>query len=297
MELRDVKTFVIVAGLLNFNRAGQALHAAQSTVSARIQALEGELGVRLFDRLGRRVALTQAGERLLEYGRKLLDLESEARAWTAGETGAGGALAVRIPESLCVNRLPRVLGRFRERYPKVGLSFPTCSAEGLTREDLRKGLVDMAFLLADGVQALELRVECLGVEPLGLVAAPGHPLAARKAVSPGDLHGRTMLFTKSDCRYRRDFERMLAEEGVSPVADLEFASLEALKRCVAAGLGVSVMPLSAIRAEAAGGTLKILPWTGDALETAVLMVWHRDKWLSPALTAFMDLARRELMAD
>lgn len=295
MELRDLKTFASVAALLNFNQAGKALNAAQSTVSARIQALEEELGVRLFDRLGRRVLLTEAGERLLDYARKIADLEEEARAWVAGDEKARGALTVRMPESLGVHRLPAVLGVFRERFPNVRLRFISCTLDGLAK-DLRKGVTDLAFLLGQECQAFDLEVECLGVERLVMVAAPMHPLAARQTVEASDLDGQTVLLSTSDCSYRRILERSLAEEGVKPVVGVEFSSVAALKRLVAAGTGFTVLPEAAARQEIEAGVFKELAWAGGELEAAVLMLRHKDKWLSPALAGFMDLARRHMAA-
>ncbi len=292
MEIRDLRTFMAVAGALSFHRAGQALHAAQSTVSVRIQALEEELGVRLFDRLGRRVALTEAGGRLLDYGRRILDLEEEARAWTGAGAG-GGSLTVRMPETLCVERLPGVLREFRARFPRVRLRLTPCASDSLA-EDLRRGLTDLAFVLALEVMSPDLRAERLGVEELVLAASPGHALARLAEVGPGDLAGETLLATTSDCSYRRVFENGLAREGKAPSVGLECGSLAAVKRFAVEGLGYAVLPVVAARAELAAGTLAPLPWNGGPLEAAVFMVRHKDQWLGPALAAFMELCRQGL---
>lgn len=302
MELRDLRTFVAVARHLSFHRAAAEVFAAQSTVSARIAALEAELGVRLFERLGRRVALTTAGERLRDFAVKLLDLEDEARAFVVGESEARGALTVRVPESLCAWRLGGIIRAFRERFPQVQLRFTACTLEGLDK-DLRQGVTDLAFLMADSVRAGDLVVEALGVEPLVLVAAPGHRLAGLAAVGPQDLQGETLVLSAADCSYRKMFEHLLAEAGVQVAAGVEFSSAAALRGCVMNGLGVSILPELAVRGDVAAGRLAVLPWStgegggdGGQLETAVLMLRHKDKWLSPPLTAFMDLVRAGLMA-
>lgn len=296
MELRDLRTFVVVADLLNFNRAGKALHAAQSTVSVRVQALEDELGVRLFDRLGRRVLLTEAGQRLLEYGRKILDMEEEARSWVAGETAGRGALAVRVPETLCATRLTGVLRRFRERFPGVRLRLWPCALESLS-DDLRKGVLDLAFVLAYEVVSRDMRSECLGVEELALVAAPGHPLARHTLLGPADLEGVPLLFATSDCSYRRTFEGILVEAGVTPEIAVECGSVAAVEAYVAAGLGLTILPEVAVREACRTGRLVRLPWGDGPLEAAVLMLWHKDKWLSPALAGFMALCRAHLLEE
>ncbi|HWR02953.1 MAG TPA: LysR family transcriptional regulator [Humidesulfovibrio sp.] len=294
MELRDLKTFLAVARLLSFHRAGAEVHAAQSTVSARIAALEDDLGVRLFERLGRTVALTPAGERLRDCAVKMLDLEDEARAWVAGEGEARGSLTVRVPESLCAWRMGAVIGRFRQRFPRVSLSLTSCTMEGLEK-DLRQGVTDLAFLMAEGVRGGDLLVEALGVERLVLVCAPGHRLAGRKRIGPMDLRDETLVLSKADCSYRRMFEGLLDEAGVTRAAGVEFASAAALRGSVLGGLGVSILPAVAVADDVAAGRLAVLPWAEGELETAVLMIRHRDKWLSPPLAAFMVLAREGLL--
>jgi DNA-binding transcriptional LysR family regulator len=296
VELRDLKTFLAVARLLSFHRAGAEVHAAQSTVSARIAALEDDLGVRLFERLGRTVALTPAGERLRDCAVKMLDLEDETRAWVAGESEARGSLTVRVPESLCAWRMGAVIGRFRQRFPHVALSLTSCTMEGLEK-DLRQGVTDLAFLMAEGVRGGDLLVEVLGVERLVLVCAPGHRLAGKGPVGPEDLRGETLVLSKADCSYRRMFEGLLDEAGVERAAGVEFASAAALRGSVMGGLGVSILPAVAVADDVASGRLAVLPWADGELETAVLMIHHRDKWLSPPLAAFMDLAREGLLSQ
>lgn len=295
MELRDVRTFVAVARHLSFHRAAAEVNAAQSTVSARIAALEDELGLRLFERLGRRVALTAAGERMRDFAVKLLDLEDEARAWIAGESEARGSLTVRVPESLCAWRMGGIIRTFRERFPLVQLRFIACTLEGLDK-DLRQGVTDLAFLMADSVRAGDLVVEALGVERLVLVAAPEHRLAGQAAVRPEDLSGEALVLSAADCSYRKMFEHLLAEAGVHVAAGVEFSSAAALRGCIMSGLGVSILPELAVRHDLDAGRLALLSWAGPVLETAVLMLRHKDKWLSPPLAAFMDLARERLMA-
>jgi|GEM_PF-11838 DNA-binding transcriptional LysR family regulator len=290
MELRDLRTFAAVARLLSFHRAAAELNAAQSTVSARIAALETELGVRLFERLGRRVALTDAGERLVQYAAKLIDVEDEARAWVTGESRLRGLLTVRVPESLCAYRLPPVIAAFRRRHPEVALHLTACTLNGLEK-DLRQGITDLAFVMTDSVRGGDLVVEALGVEPLVLVAAPHHPLAGREALSARDLHGAMLVLSTADCSYRAVIEDALAAEGVQLAAGLEFSSAAALRGCVASGVGVTLLPGVAVRDELRAGTLRALAWADQPFETAVLMVRHKGKWVSPYMDTFMELCR------
>lgn len=293
MELRDLKTFVVVARNLSFNRAAQIQNTAQSTISARIAALEEELGVHLFDRIGRKVVLTDAGSRLSSFAQRMLDLEDEARAWVIGDSEIGGSLTVRIPESLCVHRLDNVIRRFREQFSLVRLSFITCALDGL-ETDLRQGVTDLAFVYMDSVIAADLRVELLGVEQLVLAAAPTHPMMLKGRVGPADFQGIPLILAKGDCSYRRMFEGLLLEHKVEPGIGMEFSSLAALKRCLSLGAGVTIIPEVAVRDEVARGSIVTIPWTGERLETGILMIWHRKKWISPILAALMDRMREEI---
>ena len=290
MEIRQLRTFQAVAQMLSFNRAAERLHYAQSSISAQIQALEEELEVKLFDRLGRRILLTEAGERLLQYARKILDLADETKAEIVRSKEPEGALTIRVPESFCVYRLPPVVKQFRSRFPKVSLSFITCAVENL-QKDLRKGITDLAFLLTESIQAADLEAEALGFEHIMLVASPGHPLAAKPEIQTRDLEGETILLSKVDCSYRKSFEQILNQGKIRPGTTLEFNSVEAIKQCVMEGVGITILPKIAVAREIAQGRLAALTWGAGEMEVALLMIWYKERWLSPTLSAFIRMAR------
>jgi len=293
VEIRQLRTFQTVAKFLSFNRAAYELHYAQSSISAQIQGLEEELGVQLFDRLGRRVLLTEAGMRLLQYAEKILDLAEETPTGVAGAGELRGSLTVKVPETLSVHRLPPVITRFRSMYPKVRLRFVSCTHDGL-QKDLRKGITDLAFLLAESIRASDLEVEALGIEPLVLVAHPGHPLAGHREIRARDLNGETIPLSTVDCSYRRGLELILGEEKVRYEAALEYNSVEAVKRCVMSGVGITVLPEISAAEEISRGLLKVLPWADGGLEVAALMIWYKERWVSPTLAAFMEVTREVL---
>ncbi|MCG8639952.1 MAG: LysR family transcriptional regulator [Desulfobacterales bacterium] len=290
MELRQLKTFQVVARLLSFNRAAEILHYAPSTVSTQIRLLEEEFGVPLFDRLGKRVRLTSAGQMLVRYAQRMLDIEKETVAKVAGWEEPHGTISIRIPQSVGTYLLPSVLHKFQQCYPKIGFDIRTCAYDTLIHE-LKNGITDLAFLLADSIPFSELKTELLRVEPLFLVSSPQHPIAAQSVLRIGDLAGQSILLPKYDCSYKMLFEQILFEEKVGPATFMEINSIEAIKQCVLKGIGVAMMPVMAITAELAQQKLAILPWSEEKLETAILMIWHRDKWLPPTLQAFMDTVR------
>jgi len=293
MEIRQLKTFKTVATLLSFTKAAENLNYAQSSISAQIQMLEEELDVKLFDRMGRRILLTDAGERLLQYAVKILDLEEETRNEVSDTKQPQGSLTIRIPETFGVHRLPPVVKQFRDRFPNVRLHFITCAHEEL-QKDLRKGITDLAFILAESIQAGDLITEALRVEPLAVVAHPDHPLAAKPVVRTSDLAGETILLSRVDCSYRRSFQSILYQKKVRPGSLMEFNSVAVIKQCVMEGVGITILPKITVAHDIAEGRMAALAWEEGELEVATLMIWYKEKWLSPALSAFMDITRETL---
>ncbi|MFZ0942595.1 MAG: LysR family transcriptional regulator [Syntrophobacteraceae bacterium] len=295
MELRQLKTFLMVAKLLSFNRAADALNYAQSTVSVQIRGLEEEFGVPLFDRLGKQVVLTEAGQVLMRYAQKMLDIEEETHCEVAGHTLSQGSLSVRIPQSLGTYFLPAILQRFHSRYPNVGFDINSCAFHSLENE-LKSGVTDVAFLLAESINARDLKCEVLGVLPLVIVAKPDHPLAGRSSMAVEDLKGEAIILPKHDCSYRMVFEQMLTEKRIKTASIIEMNTIEAINQCVMRGIGVTIMPEITVKDEIHDKKLVVLPWSEEVLETAILMIRHKDKWISPTLSAFMEDAREVITA-
>ncbi len=290
MELRQLETFRAVATQLSFTRAAVALDYAQSSVTAQIQALEQELGVGLFDRLGRRITLTDAGERLLAYAERIVTLVEEAQAAVAEGAEPAGTLTLGAPETVLTYRLPGILQRFRARFPRVRLQFrPTSNAE-LQRE-VGEGTLDVGFGIGEPLQPRGLAVEVLYSEPLALIAQPEHPLAHAARVESADLQRETLLLTRPGCGYRALFMSTLAAGGIQTANYLDFGSVEAIKQCVAAGLGIAALPRAALVAELADERVVALNWGGPPLEVVTQMLWHPTKADGTTLRAFLDIAR------
>ena len=285
MEFRNLKTFEVVATFMSFNRAADVLHCTQSTVSAQIKSLEDDLGSPVFERLGRRIALTPAGEELLLYTRRMLDYEKEIRSAIKGRRETMGMLSLRAPQSVAVAHLPIILTRFQKRYPRVGFDISNCGYHRLA-EELRTGVIDAAFLMADDLDVPDLHTTVMRTEPLFMVASPSSDLAPRSALSLKDLAGHTLLLSKHDCGYRMELERSLQESGVEVAAIIELNSLEALIQCVGAGLGVALLPGVVAEPALKDGRLVALDWE-TPLETRLFLIRHRDKPLQGVFGAFI----------
>ncbi|WP_055616811.1 LysR family transcriptional regulator [Streptomyces phaeochromogenes] len=292
MEIRLLVTFEKVAAVLSFTQAAAELKYAQSSVTSQIRALESSLGVQLFDRLGSRIRLTEAGDRLLPYARQIIELSEEARAAVVGTEEPSGTLTVGTMESLTSYRLSPLLELFHHRYPGVRLSMrPTLGDE--TRQALRQGTYDVGFLMERETEHAGLEVTQLAEEPLALVAAPGHPLAgaAVSAVSTADLVREPLLATEPGCAYRDLFEEELNTRSAEPVSFMEFGTIEATKRAAAAGLGIALLPAVTVAEELADGRLVALPWEPPFTLTTQL-AWRSGKRLPAHARLFVEQARK-----
>ncbi len=272
----------------NFSRAANVLHYAQSTVTAQIQSLEANLGVPLFDRLGRHTELTVAGRQLLVYAEKLLDLADEAQRSLANDGKPTGTLTVLAPETLLAYRLPELLKKFQSRFPAIHLSLSAveaCDTGGNIEPS-----VDIAFSLDAPLRAPHLVVERLRTEPIVLVVAPGHALAGRKKLKAAEIGAEQVLVNERACSYRALFERTLRAEGVPVARSLEFLSVEAIKQCALASMGIAVLPEVVVYRELKQGSLVALDWPRKPMAVCTQLYRHRDKWMSPVMAAFWNLA-------
>lgn len=291
MDFKQLHTFTVVAKEQNITRAAKILNYSQSSVSGQIQALERELGVPLFDRLGRGVLLTEEGRRILVHVQNLSYIEQQIRAVAFGHDEPCGTLAVGAPESIIAYRLPKVLLKFRERYPKVQLRFQPGACSEL-RTGLERGEIDVALLLEAPVRAENLITECLIEEQIVLVSGLSHPLTTIKSIQEGDLANQVFLMvesTREGWSYREIFENQMIQSHVFPLQRLEFSSVEAIKQCAISGVGVALLPEITVRNEVAEGKLAVLHWTPIRLSTQ--LAWNKHRWMSSAMQAFMRIIR------
>ncbi|GHJ92585.1 putative HTH-type transcriptional regulator YwqM [Streptomyces sp. NE5-10] len=295
MELRLLATFEKVAEVLSFTRAAAELGYAQSSVTGQIRALETSLGTELFERLGGRIRLTEAGERLLPYARRMAELAEEARAAVAAGEPAG-TITIGTMESLTTYRLPPLLEYVHHRHPAVRLALRPTLGDA-TRQALRQGTYDLGFLMEAGTEHEGLESEVLAPEPLALVASPGHPLAGRAGLVTADLAGGGLIGTEPGCAYRDLFEAELAGAAgggpdSAPGPDfLEFGTIEASKRAVASGLGIALLPRIAVQEELASGALVALDWEAP-FTLFTQLAWRRGKRLPAHVRLFVEQARR-----
>jgi DNA-binding transcriptional LysR family regulator len=296
MEFRQLKTFVTTVKHLSFTKAANDLGYAQSTITGHIQALEEEFATMLFERIGKQVKLTKDGEHLYPYAEHILKLSEEAKDLLSSSATPKGPLTVGIPESLCMHRLSDILHEFRSSYPQVEISLRLDTCSGY-QAHLRKNTIDISFFLDRPCSDHDLITHILFEEPMAVIAAPNHPLAQKPEVTASDLSGQALILTEDGCSYRRIFESILTQASAKPASILGVTSNEAIKKFISNGWGIGFLPYITIEQELVNNQLVALPWTGPAFDIWAQLVYHKEKWLSPALKAFIDLTLARTKPD
>lgn len=296
MDTRQLKAFLAVAREHSFTKAAISLDYAQSSITAQVSSLEEELRVRLFERLGRKVIPTRDGERFVIYAEKILKLFSEAReGMSESSPFLRGTLIIGAPETLSSFCLPPLIQEYHRLYPGVEIVVKKTRGKEIPNF-LRNNEVDVAFYLGREMYSPEMVSEILAFEQMALVSGEGDPIARKIPVKTGDIQGQPMVLCEEGCNYRVVFEKILHDAGVRPGPVLEFGSVEAIKKCVIQRLGITLLPRMAVEGEINKGELLDLCWEGQDFDMNTQVVYHKDKWMSPVLSAFLKMSR-EMLAE
>jgi DNA-binding transcriptional LysR family regulator len=295
MQLKHLRTFVAVAGTLNLTRAAAKLHLAQSSVTEQIQALENDLGMALFDRSRRRLTLTVAGTRLLDYAGSLLALNDEARAAVAcANSTISGRVVIGGIDSLCLKLIPELLLKYCSDFPDVQVVLRSGKTTDL-HGSLKAGLLDVYFTFGAAVEEKGLQSESVGSEPIVLIAPSNHRLVEKRRIALDEFAKEPFLVTVMGCPVREAFERAFASQADRPRIVGEFTSIAAMRSLVEAGAGCAFVPRTAALDALANG--KVVALVSPAEQSAaVTMKWRRQRSPSSALHHFLEVARRNAIA-
>lgn len=288
MNLHQLRIFTTVARLGSFSRAAEELSISQPSVSIQVADLERSLGVDLFEKLGKRIYLTEAGRILDEYARRMLGLAEEARIALEDIKGLHrGRLMVGATTTPGTYILPRVIAAFQERHPQVAVVLEITNAKRVQEQLLRNEL-DLGVVGWD-VTAQDLRVEPLLDDELVLVASPSHPLVTAGIAHAKGLRDHRLILRERGSGTREALEAALREAGVAIAPSMELGTGEAVKEAVVAGLGVTIISRLAVAGDARAGRLVIVPMPDLAIRRRLSLVYHRDKRLSQAMNTFREM--------
>lgn len=294
MDLRSLNTFIQVAEMNSFTRAGASLGYSQPTVSFQIKQLEKELGVQLFERVGHTVSLTDAGRHALAYAQQICRMSQEMAEGAEAPRELRGEIRLATADSLCTPLIMQAFASFRREHPKVSLHVTTAGTAELFRL-LDHNEVDLVCTLDNHIYNTNYIIaneEKIGVH---FVAPADHPLGARGMLSIEDLLHQPFLLTEKDMSYGRLLHEHLARfsREIQPI--LEIGSADLICKLVSDGLGLSFLPDYVTEAAVREGRIVRLEVCDLEINVWKQLLYHKDKWMSrPMQAAIAHLSRIRL---
>lgn len=299
MDLKYLQTFQTVVQEGGFSKAALRLNYTQSTITFQMGQLERELGVPLFDKIGRRMVLSQAGEQLVPYAAEVLAAVDKMQELSADLSNCRGDLHVGTAETLLCYKLTPILGEFHRRAPQARLFLQSLNCYRI-RDQLLKGSLDLGLFYEDiGGFGSSLRTVPLGNYPLVLVAAPEVKSDFADFSTPDQTLPVPFIIDEPDCVFRQIFEEYLQRKEIRIDHTIELWSIPTIKNLVAGGLGISFLPRFAVAAELAAGQLVELPVATElaAQRVRAVCAQHKKKWQSPLMKLFQELCQEYLLED
>jgi DNA-binding transcriptional LysR family regulator len=283
MDTQNLAAFIAVSDTGSFSRAAEQLHLTQPAVSKRITVLEQQVGHALFDRVGRRIALTDAGRALLPHAHRVLqELEDGRRALSHLNERISGRLSIGTSHHIGLHRLPDVLRAFTQRFPDVDLDIHFMDSE-IACEAVLAGKLELGIVTLPLQPLDQLRMHVVWPDPLSVVVGPDHPLAGAIEVGLTELATYPAVLPDEATYTRRIVRQALEAHGLEPRVRLATNYLETLKMLVGIGLGWSVLPESMVDA-----SLRQLLIPGLEMQRDLGAVWHQRRTLSGAAQALLQ---------
>jgi len=287
-DLSQLRVFHAVCQARSFTRAAEAVHLTQPGVSKHIRQVEEYFGVRMFDRLGKKVALTEAGELLFEATQAIMECIAGAEQKIEDLKGLrGGRVAIGASFPVGIYVLPGVLATFRKKHPYIETTVEISLSEKITAKVLANKL-DIGLVSHDVSDVRLLAKEFLRDQMIAIVPK-GHPWKKKKSIRAEELIEETMMLAARGAGARAVLEERLKEKKIVLKRVVEFGNLEGVKRAVEAGLGISVQPRRVVEREVAEGFLMGVRLTGIDTGLAYYSVRRKDKHVSNAAKAFLAM--------
>lgn len=283
MDIQNLQAFISVSDSASFSRAAEKLFITQPAVSKRITALEHAMGTQLFDRVGKKIQLTEAGRALLPSARRIIAELDESRRIISNLSGKiGGSLRIGTSHHIGLHRLPPVLRAYTARYPSVDLDIHFMDSEDACAAVIR-GELELAVATLPGQEPERLHTHIVWHDPLDFIVSCDHPLAAQAEIGIDDLVEHPAILPSQNTYTRSLLERELGIDTRTLKIALETNYLETIKMMVSIGLGWSMLPVSMMSTE-----LKPLYLPGIDIQRELGVVYHRQRTLSNAARAFLD---------
>lgn len=287
MDTRNLRTFILIAEIGSFTKAAEILGYAQSTITAQIHRLEEETGAPLFDRINKVVSLTEHGKKVQAQAQQILKIEEMMSQKSDPSQPVSGTVRIAMVDSLLGLFLNERYPEFSEKYPKINLKIDAAGTDEMFKL-LNHNEVDLIFTLDSHVYSADYLIaseECIDTH---FVASSKSPLAKKERLHVKDLLGEQFLLTEKDMSYRRLLDKELATRSMEITPILEIGDVRHICKLVETGAGLSFIPDYASDEGVNSGLLVRLPVTDIDIKLWKQMIYHRDKWISPAMQAVID---------
>jgi DNA-binding transcriptional LysR family regulator len=287
MDYDQLASFLEVAKLQSFSLAAEKIFRTQPAISAQVRQLEQECGEKLFDRSGKKVLLTPAGEVLRRYATQIIDLQKEAlQAVAELNKTPRGKLYIGANEATCLYVLPKTFARFKQLYPLVQISIYRNFSHKILQK-VHEGAVDLGIVTLPQT-AGNMEVIPVFRDEVQAVVPKDHPLAKKRSVTVEEIAQFPLILPKTG-HTRVMLDRLLREHRDRVQISMELASVETIKKFVGAGLGVSVISRAYAQAEVAAGVLKLIPLEGQKLYRELGLIYRRDRHHSLPAKVFIEV--------
>lgn len=290
MEIREIKTFLYVAKLKSFSRAAEQLGYTQAAVTIQVKHLEKELGVHLFDRIGKQITLTHQGAVFYEYASQIINDITHAKEAVSDSRELTGKLCIGTIESICSSIFPALLREYHRLFPKVSINIITDSPEVLLNM-VNRNVIDIVYFLDRPMHSNKWVKVLEEPEEVIFVASPENPLAAKKNLTLDDVISQPFIATEKDASYRYLLEQHLASVGKKLQPFLETGSTEFIVKQLLHNLGVSFLPAFIVQRGLDLGRLVQLDVSDYHLQVWRQILYHKDKWMTRETASFLDLAQ------
>jgi DNA-binding transcriptional LysR family regulator len=290
MNLNHLAIFRAIAAERSISRGAERLMISQPAVSKQLGQFERSLGVKLVDRLPRGIRLTESGEVLIGYAERLFAIEGEAENAVLELRGLRrGRLRIGASTTLGVYLLPEPFVRFRKANPQITATLEVIGSPAVER-GLLKGELDLGFTESFSGHK-DLTATVLGSDQLVPIAPPGHPLARKRRVSPKQFCQEPFVIRETGSETKSFVERALAEKGISIRPVMTLPTTEAIKRAVAAGIGVAIVSRMSIDLELTARRIAIVRAPGLSIRRPIYRIQDARSQLSPAANGFIELLK------
>lgn len=290
MEFREINTFLQVAQYQSFSKAARHLGYSQAAVTIQIKQLEQELGVHLFDRIGKQISLTHQGQVFYQHAVSIRNNLEQAKNAVSDPSTLSGKLCLGTIESICASIFPDLLAEYHRLHPEVTISIVTDSPEVLL-DRMNENTIDIVYLLDRRIYDNRWCKTLEEPEENIFVASPDHELAlAKRELELDEVLRFPFFLTEKDASYRHMLEQYLASINRSVKPFLEIGSTEFIIHMLLKNTGISFLPKFTVQRELQQKQLTALNVRGFQMQTWRQIFYHKDKWVTREMQEFLRLA-------